>query len=72
MSGSALQGKKPSYLTQSVNLSCHLAPLLLNPYKASQNRGPLSYIIHSEVEPPDEAIDVAFAIAGSRFGSPRG
>ena len=36
-----------------------------------QNGGPLSYIIRKDVVPPNEATDIAFGMAGSRFGSPR-
>ena len=36
-----------------------------------QNGGPLSYIIRKEVVAPNEATDIAFGMAGSRYGSPR-
>src|SRR5687768_17441384 len=34
MSGQDLHGVKPSFLSMSLNLSCHLAPLDLRPYNA--------------------------------------
>src|SRR5688500_1536535 len=34
MSGSALHDVKPSFLSTSLNLSCHLTPLDLRPYNA--------------------------------------
>jgi hypothetical protein len=38
---------------------------------SGQNGGLLSYVIRSEVEPPDEVEDTIFAKAGSCYGSPR-